>query len=140
MGGNREWWKLPEGTASEIEAKYKWREVRIVAGIKVLESKTQKNGSLPRYSNTPNTKYFHQNSGGSIDQLRIFKGRNSFLDIDWGHGHGSIPKGTPHVQAWHYDSKMKSLIRVGTERPLSKYMWKKYGDAVLKADPTVKHK
>lgn len=140
MGGNRGWWNLPEGTATEREVKYKWREVRTVAGIKVLESKHQKNGALPRYSNTPNTKYFHQNSKGRIDQLRIFKGRNSFLDIDWGHGHGSIPRGTPHIQQWRFDSKTESLIRVGKERPMSTYMWRKYGDAILKADPGVKRK
>ena len=138
MGGNRGWWNLPESTATERELKFKWREVCQVAGIKVLESKFQKNGALPRFSNTPYTKYFHQNSKGNIDQLRIFKGRNSFLDIDWGHGHGSIPRGTPHVQEWKYDSKTQSLVRQGKERPLSAYMWKKYGAALMKADPKLK--
>ena len=138
MGGNRGWWKLPERTGSEREAEYRWREVRTIEGIKVLESKYQKNGALPRYSNTPYTKNFHQNSKGNIDQLRIFRGRNSFLDIDWGHGHGSIPKGTPHVQQWKFDSKTQKLTRIGTERPMSDYMWKKYGKAIMKADPNIK--
>lgn len=140
MGGNRGWWKLPEGTAIGQEAKYRWREMRQVAGIKVLESKFQKNGALPRFSNTPNTMYFHQNSKGRIDQLRVFRGRNSFFDIDWGHGHGSIPRGTPHIQQWSYDAKTKTLSRVGTERSMSAYMWRKYGNAIMKADPSVKRK
>lgn len=137
MGGNRGWWELPESTATEREAKYLWREVRQVAGIKVLEGKFQKNSALPRFSNTPNTMYFHQNSKGNIDQLRIFKGRNSFLDIDWGHGHGAIPRGIPHVQLWKFDSITQTLTRSGTERPMSAYMWKKYGNAIMEADPTV---
>ena len=140
MGANRGWWNLSERTNNEQEAKYRWREVKQIAGIKVIESKYQKNGALPRYSNSPNTMYFHQNSGGKIDQLRIFKGRNSFLDIDWGHGHGSIPKGTPHIQRWTYDKKTQSLVRIGKERPMSAYMWRKYGAAILEADPTVKWK
>lgn len=140
MGSNRGWWKLPEGTAAEREKKYQWREVKQIAGIKVLESKYQKNGALPRYSNTPNTMYFHQNSKGRIDQLRIFKGRNSFIDIDWGHGHGTIPRGTPHVQHWAYDSKTQTLIRVGKEHRLSTYMWRKYGKAIMQADPTITHR
>jgi hypothetical protein len=140
MGGNRGWWELPEDTVAERERKYQWHEVKQVAGIKVLESKYKKNGALPRYSNTPNTMYFHLNSKDRIDQLRIFKGRNSFIDIDWGHGHGTIPRGTPHVQHWSYDSKIQTLIRVGKEHRLSPYMWRKYGQAIMQADPTINHR
>ncbi len=131
---------MPEGNDSEIEYKYKWREVYQVAGIKVLEGKLNKNDALPRFSHTPGTKYFRKNSKGRIVQLRIYKGRNSFLDIDWGHGHGSIPRGTPHIQRWKYDAQTKTVIRLGTERPMSDYMWRKYGNAIMQADPSVKRK
>ena len=140
MGGNRGWWNQSENTPAEKEAKYQWREVGQIDGVKVLENKKNKNAALPRFSNTPNTMYLHQNSKGRIDQLRVFRGRNSFFDIDWGHGHGSIPRGVPHIQEWKYTPKTKTLTRVDNVRPMSPYMWKKYGPIIMKADPTVRRK
>lgn len=139
MGGNRGWWTLRGNSLSERDNKYRWREVKQISGIKVLESKYQNNGALPRFSNTKNTMYFHQNSKGRIDQLRIFNGRNSFIDIDWGHGHGKIPRGIPHVHKWSFDPKTKTLIRKESDRGLSSYMWKKYGSLIMAADPSISH-
>lgn len=139
MGSNRGWWNLSESTDSERAVKYNWDVSKVIGGIKVLTNKKKPNSALPRYSNTPNTVYFHQTAKGKINQLRIFRGRNSYLDIDWGHGHGKIPNGVPHMQRWKYNPKTKEVVRVGTERPLSKYMWKKYGSAIIKADPDFKY-
>lgn len=131
---------MPENSKSERDLKYNWGVSRVVDGIKVLGHKSRPNSALPRYSNTPNTAYFHQTANGKINQLRVFRGRNSFMDIDWGHGHGNISKGVPHVQKWKYNPSTKQVYRDGAERPLSQYMWKKYGQAILKADPDFKYK
>lgn len=51
---------------------------------------------------------------------------------------GIIPNGLPHLQRWKYNAKTKEVERIGSEKPLSKYMWKKYGPAIIKAEPNFK--
>ena len=52
--------------------------------------------SLPRFSKTSKM-YVKLDRNGNIVQLRIFEGRKAAIDFDWGHKHGSHPKGTVHV-------------------------------------------
>lgn len=64
MGSNRGWWNLSESTDSERAVKYNWDVSKVIGGIKVLTNKNKPNSALPRYSNTPNTVYFHQTAKG----------------------------------------------------------------------------
>ena len=135
MGSSRGWHKGQNGSPPV----FNWQAVRSIEGIKVLKHVDKINASLPTFSNTPYTKYLRQAPSGGIDQLRIFIGRHSFYDIDWGHDHGEFKKGTAHVQKWVYDSKTGNVTRIkGTPDKLSPYMIKKYGHILIKADPNIK--
>ena len=107
-------------------------------GIKVLSPKDGVQGKLPTFSNTPGTMYFKMNEKGKIDQLRIFIGRHSFIDIDWGHSHMGIPRGVAHVHTWRFNKLTEKMKRTNDEcKLLSKYMIKKYGKYILGANPDV---
>ena len=45
--------------------------------------------------------YLRENSEGYVTQLRVYRGREPYLDVDWGHSHGKFRKGEPHVHEWH---------------------------------------
>ena len=83
-------------------SKQEYKQVReLIEGIKVIKHITDPHTGMPIYSNTPDTMYLREDNDGHISQLRIYKGREPYLDIDWGHNHGNFHKGTPHVQEWH---------------------------------------
>lgn len=139
MGAYRYWYKRPEATEAQKEEKYRWTKVDEVLGIKVLFPKDGVKGTLPTFSNTPGTMYFKKSDKGNIDQLRIFIGRHSFIDIDWGHAHNGIPRGVAHVHTWKFNKFTDKMERQKDEfRLLSKYMIKKYGKYILAANPNVR--
>lgn len=108
-------------------------------GIKVLFPKDGVKGKLPAFSNTPGTMYFKMNDKGKIDQLRIYIGRHSFIDIDWGHSHNGIANGVAHLHTWKFDKNAQKMKRTNDEfRLLSKYMIKKYGKYIHEANPNVR--
>ncbi len=96
MGGNGTF--LESGGFSRQEYK-KARDP--IAGIKVIKHVTDLHAGMPKYCNTPNTMYLREDNKGNVTQLRVYQGREPYLDVDWGHNHGRFKKGTPHVQEWH---------------------------------------
>lgn len=138
MGSSRYWYRQSESTDEERDAKYRWEKVGEIEGVKVLFPKDGAKGKLPAFSNTPSTMYFKKNDKGKVDQLRIFIGRHSFIDIDWGHSHKGIPNGVAHVHTWRFNKLTEKMERTKDEfRLLSKYMIKKYGKYILGANPNV---
>lgn len=96
MGGDSKY--LASGGFSRKE----YYTSRWLANIKVVKHNELSNAGLPRYSNTPNTVYLHEDVSGNINEIRIYKGRKAKYDIDWGHGHGDVPNGEPHLHRWVY--------------------------------------
>ena len=93
---------------------------------------------LPLYSNTSEV-YFKRNDEGDheIEQARVYKDRRAYLDLDWGHGHGTHKKGVVHVQEWRYNSKGE-WVRNKKERDLSNAEIERYGELILLANPNAK--
>ena len=98
-----------------------------IAGIKVLRHIGDPHKGLPEFCNTPNTMYLREDGMGNITQLRLYKDRKPFLDVDWGHNHGDFKKGIPHVQEWH-ESSDECFVRSSTTRALSSSERKRFND------------
>lgn len=119
---------------------YDYYEAGTINGIKEIAHKGKTNAALPEYSNTPNTMYFRQNNKGKIDQLRIYSAqRRAKIDIDWGHTHNGIPKGTAHIQKFTIGIDGHPQ-RAKTAQLLSNYYVQKYKSTILAANPNVKFK
>ena len=105
MGGNGTF--LASGGFSRQE----FITTKRLADIKVVKNPKSPNASLPLYSNTPNTAYLHEDTKVHINQIRFYRNRKVKYDIDWGHGHGDLPKGEPHIHIWvhHKDGTMTRL-------------------------------
>ena len=102
-----------------------------IAGIKVIKHILDSHTGMPKYCNTPNTMYLREDSEGNVTQLRVYRGREPYLDVDWGHNHGRFSKGTPHVQEWHKKSD-GNLRRDKEPRDLSPSEKKKFGEVFKK--------
>ena len=98
-----------------------------IAGIKVIKHIEDPHTGMPKFCNTPNTVYLREDGKGHITQLRVYQGREPYLDVDWGHNHGQFKKGTAHVQEWHKDSN-GSLIRDAEPRGLSPSEAKRFNE------------
>ncbi|MCQ2050606.1 MAG: hypothetical protein MJY74_00135 [Bacteroidaceae bacterium] len=141
MGSSRNWNRV---SSKNPVVRFEWEPVTTILGVKVLQHTKQPNKALPTFSNTPNTMYFRIDTNGHISELRIFKGRNSYMDIDWGHNHKEkgfyVPAGTAHVQYWKFNTFTNKMDRDNSKQThlMSKYLIKKYGNKIKKADPNVK--
>lgn len=94
--------------------------------------------SLPMYSNTSEV-YFKKSDEGSnpIEQARVYKDRKVALDFDWGHEHGTYPKGVVHVHEWHLNKKGK-WVRGANPRCMNNSEIARYGDLIKKANPNAR--
>lgn len=119
---------------------YDYYTTTTISGIKVIAKNGDSHSGLPEYSNTPSTMYFRQNNKGEIDQLRIYSAqRRAKIDIDWGHSHDGIPKGTAHIQKYTIGPDGHPQ-RAKNAQLLSNYYVKKYKSIILAANPNVKFK
>ena len=81
----------------------------LIDGIKLVKHITNPNSGLPQYSNTPHTAYVRRDTKGHINQIRFYRGRKAKYDVDWGHTHGDLPLGEPHIHIWihHKDGTLE---------------------------------
>lgn len=92
---------------------------------------------LPHYSNTSKV-YFKLDENGQIEQARIYDGRHSALDIDWGHSHHVFQKGIAHVHEYYQDKDGTWKRDKDHARHLNNDEMKKYGELLKKAYPNIK--
>lgn len=96
-----------------------YKVVDIIAGIKVLSKRNDKNKStnLPTMSNTPGTMYMSKNKRGYIKQLRIYgNDRRAKIDIDFDHKHKGMQ---PHIH--FYKGGRENNVRELTKKDIKKY-------------------
>lgn len=93
---------------------------------------------LPLYSNTAELYLGKGRKSGEIVQLRLYKGRKAFMDIDWSHPHGNIPSGTVHVHFYEIDNTGKPRKNTAKYRRLNNAEIRKYGALIKKVAPNAK--
>lgn len=130
MGSNRIWY-----TMRLSQAGLHWITTREVGGAKVMRGAKDPHSPSPFFSYEKNGKIFRENSTGKISQLRLFKGHNPSIDIEWGKSFPklNIQKGNPYMYKWHYNSLTGHMERKGPI-PLSPYMIKRYGNLLKLVD------
>jgi hypothetical protein len=93
--------------------------------------------SLPLFSGKSEV-YFKKSDEGDhpIEQVRVYKDRHAFIDIDWGHTHKSFKSGTVHVHEWV--KRPNGTFKRLNPRYASNEEIARYGDLIRKANPNVR--
>lgn len=107
---------------------------------KVVEKidKSDPTQGLPAFANTSELYLGKGRKSGEIVQLRIYKGRKAYMDIDWGHPHKGIPEGKVHVHFYKINAEGKLEKIKGSDRLLNNAEMKKYGPLIKKVAPNAK--
>ena len=107
---------------------------------KVVEKidKSDPTQGLPIYSNTAELYLGKGRKSGEIIQLRIYKDRKAYIDIDWTHPHEGIPKGVAHVHFYEMDAEGKPTKNHSIYRRMNNEEMKKYGPLIKKVAPNAK--
>ena len=141
MGGHKQYLS---GGGFEQYLYHQVGEIISANGIsaKVVEKidKSDPTQGLPLYSNTAELYLGKGRKSGEIVQLRLYKGRMAYMDIDWSHPHGGIPTGTAHVHFYEIDSTGKPRKNPSKHRLLTESEIRKYGALIKKVAPNVKWK
>lgn len=114
------------GTSSGCRSGRTLKGYRTVGKISGIRAIRHNGGSGLPMKSFPSTNYYRVDKVGKVTQYRQYDKRgNAQTDIDWGHIHDRIPKGTPHIHDW------KGTTR-GDGRKLTPQEMKKYKSIIDK--------
>ena len=117
---------------------FKYTSEETINGVKVVEKKpeykTGRDEPPPPHSGESEM-YFGKDSNGRIDTLKIYRDRNSRIEIHTHReksGNYINPEGTPHFHVYKIirdeNGKVVGVKRVDRAMKLTTYLIKKYGD------------